>query len=184
MKTAIDSIPSLVASNMAPEYIIEKPVQQNALDMLQQGCFTCRSMSEALDLAHFLAHCYPSPREALVGISELLKNAVEHGNLGLSYEEKRQHMIDGTLAQEIEQREHDVRYAHKAVQVMFDRLEDEIRLIISDEGKGFDWRPYLQYDPDRAEEPNGRGILLAKEITFDKLEYNQIGNMVIGSVTL
>ena len=182
MKPVNEPISSLVAGSMVPESIIEKPVQQTALNMLQQGCFSCRTMSEALDLAQFLAHCYPKPREALVGIAELLKNAVEHGNLGISFEEKKQYMIDGTLEQEINQRALDVRNAQKNVQVMFDRLEDEIRLIISDEGKGFEWHPYLYLDPARVEEPNGRGILLAKEITFDKLEYNQIGNMVIGSV--
>ena len=184
MKTMTDTISPLIGKMASSERIIEKPVQQTGLDMLQQGCFSCRTMSEALDLAQFLARCYPNPREVLVGISELLKNAVEHGLLELSYEEKKHHVTEGTLEQELDRRALDIRNAHKSVQVMFDRIDDEIRLTIADEGKGFNWKEYIEPDPERLEDPNGRGIMLAKEISFDKIEYNEAGNMVIASVSV
>jgi len=49
---------------------------------------SCKTLNEAESLASFLANCFPDPDRALTGISEILINAVEHGNLAISYEKK------------------------------------------------------------------------------------------------
>jgi anti-sigma regulatory factor (Ser/Thr protein kinase) len=49
---------------------------------------------------------------------------------------------------------------------------------IVDEGQGFDWRNYLDLDPRRAFDPNGRGIAMARSLSFESMEYNERGNEV------
>ena len=56
---------------------------------------------------------------------------------------------------------------------------NEIEFTISDEGAGFDWLPYLQLDPDRAFDLNGRGIAMANMLGFSSLEYQGAGNIVV-----
>ena len=38
-------------------------------------------------------------------------------------------------------------------------------------GGGFDWTPYMDFDPARAFDPHGRGIAVARLSSFDDLEY-------------
>ena len=46
------------------------------------------SLAEAEDLSCFIANFFPEPTKILLGIAALLINAVEHGNLQISYDEK------------------------------------------------------------------------------------------------
>jgi hypothetical protein len=57
----------------------------NSLQFLEQAEFSIRTIYEAGQLASFIAQACPNPDQAVIGISELLVNGVEHGNLGLSY---------------------------------------------------------------------------------------------------
>ncbi len=50
--------------------------------------FGFRAIEEASILAAFLAQICPQPESAVLGLSELMINGVEHGNLGISYAEK------------------------------------------------------------------------------------------------
>jgi hypothetical protein len=51
-------------------------------------------------------------------------------------------------------------------------------MTVQDEGVGFDWEKYLQFDPERAFDPHGRGIALANKMSFDSLTYLGNGNTV------
>lgn len=64
------------------------------------------------------------------------------------------------------------------------RLENEILLTIKDEGYGFNWRDYMEISPERATHSHGRGIALAKMMSFDRLEYLGCGNEVSCRVAL
>ena len=57
-------------------------------NMLVKGEFQLRTLPEVRTLATALSAYYPQPQRVFLGISELMVNAVEHGNLGISYEEK------------------------------------------------------------------------------------------------
>jgi hypothetical protein len=52
-------------------------------------------------------------------------------------------------------------------------------MTIQDEGDGFDWQKYLDFDPERAFDPHGRGIAMARMMSFDALEYQGKGNTVV-----
>ena len=146
--------------------------------LITQCQFSLRTLDEARDLAAFLANCFPDPSRMALGLSEILINAVEHGNLSISYEEKSELQKRGAWESEIQRRLALPEYANKQVQVQYTTSATEIAVTVCDEGKGFDWRPYLEVDPARATDTHGRGIALARMISFDEVRYAGTGNQV------
>ena len=61
----------------------------------------------------------------------------------------------------------------------FETTADQPCVRIKDEGDGFDWRPYLEMDPERATSPNGRGIATSRQLSFTAVEYIGRGNEVV-----
>jgi hypothetical protein len=105
-------------------------------------------------------------------------NAVEHGNLGIGYQEKGQLMLDGALDQEIERRLALPEYAARQVRVDFERTPTGVSYVVRDEGGGFDPTRFLTLEPERATDWHGRGIALARMTSFDHVEYRGCGNEV------
>lgn len=87
-------------------------------------------------------------------------------------------MESGRLHDEIALRLREPRLAARAVAIEFRRGADVIEIGIIDEGAGFDWRRYLDFDPERAFHAHGRGIAMARKLSFDGLEYRGRGNEV------
>lgn len=145
------------------------------VDVLK-GC--CRTLDEAESMSSFLANCFPDAERALTGISELLFNAVEHGNLGISYDEKTALMDNNNWRKEVERRLSLPEYAAKRITVIFEKREDTYYLQITDQGKGFNWKSFMEFDPSRASHNHGRGIAMSNIIAFDRLMYNDVGNQV------
>ena len=52
------------------------------------GMAVAQAQHAVRDLATLLSNICPDPQRVVVGMSELLINAVEHGNLGITYDEK------------------------------------------------------------------------------------------------
>lgn len=154
----------------------------DALGFLDEGNFTIRTIDEADRLASFIAAACPDPDAAVIGISELLINGIEHGNLGISYAEKLQLRRSDTWREEIERRTQLPENAGKRLQVAFRREPTHITLRVADEGHGFDWRNYLEMQPDRAFDPNGRGIALARRLSFSSVRYEGTGNIALATI--
>lgn len=146
------------------------------------GHYTFRTPEEAEVLSKLLAQRCPAPPKAAIGLWELLINAVEHGNLGITYREKSKLMESGGWEREILRRLSLPAYSEKKGTVFFERKNGEIKFHIRDEGDGFDWKPYLQISPERAFDTHGRGIAISKEKFFDQLEYMGRGNEVVAIV--
>lgn len=146
--------------------------------LLHEATFRFRDLEGARGLANLLANAFPDPRRVVIGLTELLVNAVEHGNLGISYAEKTHLRETDAWQDEVEQRLQDPANAHKQVQVRYWRESDRIRVMITDEGAGFDWSAYLDMDPARVFDSHGRGIAMSRMISFDALEYHGRGNEV------
>lgn len=156
--------------------------QKRGMALLNTGRFSCQTMNEVQALSDLLAYAFPDPKRAIIGISELLINAVEHGNLGISYDEKTQLMRSGRWRETVDARQALPQYADKKVDVVLQRKPDGVYLQITDEGPGFEWWRYLEIDPARASHPNGRGIALANKISFDQLQFSNEGSRVLGVV--
>ena len=75
-------------------------------------------------------------------------------------------------------------YADRCVKVIFNKTPTEVTVTIKDDGKGFEWDNYLDFDPKRAFDMHGRGILTANKFSFDSVEYKKPGNEVTVSMKL
>jgi len=153
--------------------------QSQIVELLQQGRFHVRTMEEAYDLAFLLGRACPNSEKVVFGLNELLANGVEHGNLGIGFDEKTALQASGTWEEEIQHRMGLPEYAHKVVDVLFERFLDCIQVTITDQGSGFDWRKYEQIKPERILQSHGRGIAMAKALSFSWIEYRGKGNQVV-----
>lgn len=153
--------------------------QRKAAGLIQRARFHFRTLKDVDILARFIADCFPKPDEALYGLTELMVNAIEHGNLGISYELKGELMQKGQVSAEIERRLNLSDYMDKIASLDFEATPAQLVVIITDQGAGFDWRHYLDFSPTRAMDPNGRGIALARLRSFPDMEYIGKGNQVV-----
>ena len=113
-----------------------------------------------------------------LALREVLLNAIEHGNLGLTYREKSRALELGTLEQLLAERAQRPELEQRRVTVTARREERRLTVQIVDEGDGFDWRSLP--DPTDASHllsTHGRGVLLAR-LSVDELVYNEKGNEV------
>ncbi|HKB81234.1 MAG TPA: response regulator [Thermoanaerobaculia bacterium] len=152
--------------------------------MMKQGIFVFRTVEQARDLGMLLAQTCPNPEATVIGLTELLINAIEHGNLGITYEEKSTLYAGGGWNDELQHRLALPENAAKHAEVSFERDERSVRFVIRDEGSGFDWQSFLQIDPDRAFDTHGRGIAMANRLSFSHLEYRGCGNEVVGTIEI
>jgi DNA-binding response OmpR family regulator len=152
--------------------------QKEALGTFVNGEFHLQTPTEAQNVAFMLGILFPRPEVAVSGLYELLINAIEHGNLGIGYQEKGLLLEKGEWESEIERRLAAPANMNKKVQIQFAHHKNQLQAIISDEGQGFDWRPFLEIEPARATQNHGRGIAKANLLAFDHLLYLGTGNQV------
>lgn len=157
---------------------------RSALALVQRAEFHFSSLADVRHLVALLAVLCPDPSGAALGLSELLVNAVEHGNLAISYAEKLRLRLDDAWEAEVERRLAQPEYRDRVATVLVERVAGEIRFTIADQGSGFSWQKYLDMDPTRAFDPNGRGIAMARQLSFSAIEYRGCGNVVVASVAV
>jgi DNA-binding response OmpR family regulator len=155
---------------------------RSILHNLESAEFWFCSQLEARSLATLTAHVAHNPERVVLGLTELMLNAVEHGNLGISYAEKSALIAADAFQVEVENRLQLPAYAGKRARLMINHDQAMLHYTICDEGTGFDWHPFLAMSPTRAFDTHGRGIAMAKLMSFDQLEYCGHGNMVIASI--
>ena len=153
------------------------------LGLMDEARFRFRTLEEAKSLAHLVAECCPDSARVVYGLSELMINAIEHGNLGITYAEKTALMRSGAWNQEVERRLDLPENRDKFAELKFEARSQDVLIVIRDQGPGFHWREYLEISPRRASDPNGRGVAMARAISFSSLDYRGSGNEV-GCVVL
>ena len=169
-------------------------VRERALDlelskMFAGGEFTLR-LGNQIDLIYKVADhlasqtaCSIEAKDRLsvqLGLAELLWNAIEHGNLGITFEEKSEATEEGgdSLAKLYRERSEDPARAERKIQIDVKIDESGCQWVITDEGEGFDWKNLP--DPTDSEgilRFHGRGIFLCRHY-FDELEFLGKGNVV------
>ncbi|NOZ35851.1 MAG: response regulator [Chlorobi bacterium] len=113
-----------------------------------------------------------------LGLVELITNAIEHGNLNISYIEKQKALDSGNLSELFDERMHNEELKNRKIKVDFFTDDEKYQWTITDEGEGFDWK--IIPDPTDREhilELNGRGIFISNFL-FDKIEHFGNGNIV------
>ncbi len=120
-------------------------------------------------------------------LQELLFNAIEHGNLEIFYQEKREALTNGHYERLLANRLAQARLRDRRViiHVLHDKGANNLVYRITDEGKGFKWRSLLTRSHEGCESAgaNGRGIFLARSF-FPCLAYNERGNEATITVSL
>lgn len=148
---------------------------QNPFKNLFSGTFKIRTMDEAQKLSVLIANSSAMPEKSLL-ICELLVNAIEHGNLHIGYEEKTQLIEQNCLDSEINTRLNLPENANKFATVRVTRNTNALTVLVEDEGDGFDYKRYLDFDENRVFDSHGRGIAMANSML--NIRYLGKGNMV------
>ncbi|MGM0370808.1 MAG: response regulator [Bacillota bacterium] len=131
---------------------------QRDLDVIDSFTTTINSTIEEMykikeKLLGFVAPYYKPPSIICIGFQEILTNAIEHGN----------------------QKEVD-----KKVEIEVEVTTKYIKIVITDEGAGFDWQQVVKQDFDLERdlcngECRGRGIKITNK-AYDAIWYNEQGN--------
>ena len=153
--------------------------EYKSLNFMRNGTYEIRSLKEAKLISHYLASICPKPKNALLGLTELILNAIEHGNLEIDYQEKTRLKERNLWENEIERRLALSKNKSKVVTINFRANDDNsINFRITDSGNGFNFTEFDKTEPKQLLNSHGRGIFMAKEIGFDKLNYLGNGNIV------
>lgn len=113
-------------------------------------------------------------------LSELMINGIEHGNCGITFDEKTAFLDSGgDIVDLIETKNADYAVSRKRVRFEWDISKDQSKFIIRDEGSGFDI--YSLKEKVEKEGPyslHGRGIRMAS-LFAKRIAYNRTGNAVL-----
>ncbi len=116
-----------------------------------------------------------------IALREIRINAMDLGNLEISFDEKSEALMNDSYFQFIATRQSDSTYSKRTVKIEYSIDERRAVFIISDQGKGFD---HGKITDDFIERNNremaahGRGIAMARNV-FDRIKYNERGNQVL-----
>jgi len=173
-----------IVKTVVQDYIylreLKSEISQKAgvLTLMNHGQFEVKTLDEIHTLTTLLVSHLDNSEKVGMGLSELLVNSFEHGNLGINYETKSELNLKGTWAEEVERRATLPENKEKKIIVEYVCNEKEITFLITDEGDGFDWQKYMEISPERAFDSHGRGIAMANLLSFDNIEYIGAGNQV------
>ncbi|MBK9502272.1 MAG: cyclic nucleotide-binding domain-containing protein [Leptospiraceae bacterium] len=114
----------------------------------------------------------------IFALNEMLINAIEHGNCEITTDEKKEWMLDDRKMRElVELKKKDPKIASRIVTLEYELLETKISITITDKGKGFDFKSFLNANLLEVKGYSGRGILMTK-CFIDSITYHEPGNKV------
>lgn len=150
--------------------------------LLDNALFHFKTLNDARNIASLLSNTFPDPDRAFMGIKELMINAVEHGNLEITYDEKSRLNLEQNWEEEVHRRQELPEYCDRYATVSFKRESNSYLLTISDDGSGFDWQQFMEFEAARVLDNHGRGIAIAKNLSFTDLVYSDGGRTVTATL--
>lgn len=112
-----------------------------------------------------------------IGLSEIITNSIEHGNLEITGDEKFESTEKGTYSNILNERLQSEEFSKRYVTVNIFYNSEYFEAKVTDMGKGFDVKKASERNEDDLLKLHGRGIMIAK-MYFDEVEYNEKGNSV------
>ncbi len=115
-----------------------------------------------------------------IALREIIINAIEHGNLGLTFDEKSASMVNDNYFNLIRERQLISDNQDKKVHIDYSINDDCVIYTVADEGEGFNKEKYTSAFQEEINEQllfHGRGISIARN-AFDSITYNDKGNLV------
>jgi len=163
-------------------------VNEETFKGIKHGIFGFRTLEEARLLCELVSSQTNDPIIVGIGLIELMVNAIEHGNLEITYDEKGLLLKKGIWQKEVLRRLDLPKYKNRMATLMYDRSDKLINVLITDEGDGFDSEKFLQNQTQVRKEDSsgsqyhGRGIAVASQLDFENIEYLGNGNQVRVSI--
>ncbi len=113
-------------------------------------------------------------------LAELMINGIEHGNCGISFDEKTAFLDQGgDIVDLIKEKNRNYKVAGKRVRFEWDISKDSSKFIIRDEGDGFDiFSLKEKVEKEGPYSLHGRGIRMAS-LFAKRIAYNRKGNAVL-----
>ncbi len=151
-------------------------VAENQTYKIDNFLITTEEMSRRLvrNLERYLSEA--DLMEIRIALREILINAIEHGNLAISFDEKTSALLEDRYQEFVAERQSDPRYRDKHVRIEYSLRPDRVVYRVIDQGNGFDHRKTRASVP-ASDLPHGRGIFMTQQV-FDEVNYNEIGNEV------
>ena len=186
LKKPVDITEIKALTNRYYDVIKSKAIQSNIVDLIKHREMEIEiesDMNLVQSLANYLSektgNFFDSKERMRIelGINELLINAIEHGNWEITYEEKNLALLEDRIGELYKSKREDPDIIDKKVVVKYKQSEKFCEWIITDDGKGFDWKSVPNPVDIQLSRINGRGILLSK-LQFDEMEYLGKGNSV------
>ena len=113
------------------------------MDLIEHATFRFRTLEDARALAAACAGLCEEPDLAGMGLAELLVNAIEHGNLGITFHEKSELLAAGRWEEEVSARLRRPENLERAAELECWREGACIAFAIRDCGPGFAWERFL-----------------------------------------
>lgn len=158
--------------------IIQTPVaEQTSTWAALPVSFSFRTLTDINEILSHLEGRFPLADNFVLGVKELMVNAVEHGNLGIGYRFKTRLLEEGRWLEEITHRLTLPENAGKEAMVKLFSENGCLQVEITDAGNGFDYQSYITPATESAK-PNGRGLVLAHKLAFDHVQFLEGGRRV------
>lgn len=185
-KKVLQSVVNTALRDRNDYMALQQQLQQTqlSLGLMKNADFQFQTLEQARSIALLIANACPEPHKIAIGLTELMINAIEHGNLGISYDDKTVLNEAGTWEWEVHRRLQLPENCDKYAAIQFVRNHRDIEIQIKDQGPGFDWQSYLEFDPLRIMDNHGRGIAVANKLSFTRLTYRATGNEVCATIEL
>ncbi|WP_135076559.1 ATP-binding protein [Terasakiella sp. SH-1] len=176
-------------THMVLSYVLSHARRRNIREMmlnavegishLNSGEFVFKNFEEAQALARLLSSLSPDKKILRLGMMELFVNAIEHGNLEITHEEKIDLRNQGRWVEEIEKRQEDAVFRERCASLKLKRDNDRLYLRLEDEGQGFDWEKVMKAMQEKANlTKSGRGIVIVQKSGLENISYIGKGNIV------
>ena len=153
-------------------------VTKSSVKLLKNANFQFRSIDDVRAVSSLVACTCEEPEKIAMGLSELMINAIEHGNLQIGYHEKselrKQDNWESEIAKRLKLKENVDKYA--SIDIV--NNSTGVTFTITDQGNGFEWDEFMEFDTNRVMHNHGRGIAMANKLYFSKVEYQGNGNRV------
>jgi len=153
-------------------------VTRSSIKLLKNAHFEFRSLEDIKAVSSLVACSCDEPDKVAMGLSELMINAVEHGNLKIGYDEKSELRKTDQWESEIEKRLALPEYKDVFASIDVANDDDSVTFTIIDQGDGFEWDEFMEFNTSRVMDNHGRGIAMANQLYFSSLEYGGNGNTV------
>lgn len=148
------------------EYILENRLE-DITPIIENICHEIKKHIKNDEIDLFAAALY-----------EVIMNAIEHGNLNILYEMKKEWLKKNIYNKKLKELLKTDRAKQTHVEISLEIAKNEIIINVKDQGSGFKPKKEMKKISNEGfARENGRGMMMVKSY-FDEVKYNKKGNSV------